>query len=186
MTLVIAVVGVTLAALSLGWQAATFFLTGPRVKVYLREGFRGPRGVMIAPPSIYTEGGLEALGRMGYVDHVLAVEAVNRGRLPATVHNWAIRFGNNVVYTNPADPQNPQLPYRLESHTSASWYAPLDDLQSLQPDFHDQSVRAATARGEVDLQSRRRAVTSRDALVIDASGTRNPRGWRLAIPWRMK
>ena len=34
----VAIVGVTLAALSIGWQAATFVLSGSRVKVNLRRG----------------------------------------------------------------------------------------------------------------------------------------------------
>jgi hypothetical protein len=46
--LVVAVVAVTLSALSLGWQTATFFLSGPRVKAHLREGFYGAGGSMIA------------------------------------------------------------------------------------------------------------------------------------------
>jgi hypothetical protein len=36
--LVIAILGLVLAVLSLAWQAVTFVLTGPRVKVHLKEG----------------------------------------------------------------------------------------------------------------------------------------------------
>ena len=46
--LVIAIISLVLAVLSLAWQAVTFVLTGPRVKVCLKEGLRGPLGVMIA------------------------------------------------------------------------------------------------------------------------------------------
>jgi hypothetical protein len=134
--LVIAVVAVALSALSLGWQAATFFLSGPRVR------------------SVYTADGLAALERMGYTQHVLVIEAVNVGRLPASVNNWSLRFGNGVIYQNPRDPHNYPLPYRLESHTSAAWTAPVEDLVTLRETFVDESDEAATVRSEVDLQSR--------------------------------
>lgn len=170
-TLVIAVIGLALATASLAWQAATFFLTGPRVKVYLREGFRGPGGVMIAPPSVYTDSGRVTLEQQGYTEHVVAIEAINRGRLPTTVRNWALRFGNRASYTNPTDPRNPTLPYRLEPFTSVTWYAPVEHLQMLQQAFADQSDNVATVRGEVDLASRK-TLTSRDGVVVAFDRTR--------------
>jgi hypothetical protein len=173
-TLVIAVVGLALAMLSLGWQAATFFLSGPRVKVYLREGLRGPVGVMLAPASIYTGEGRDALTRMGYTEHVLGVEAVNRGRLPATIGHWSLKFKNDVAYQNPTDPTNPSLPFRLEPETSATWYAPAEDLQEVQDAFTDQSERQATLHAEITLASGR-TIRSKNALVIGATGTRTPR-----------
>jgi hypothetical protein len=182
-TLAIAAAGLALAALSLGWQAATFFLSGPRVRVELREGLRGPQGVMIAPPSVYTEAGLAALEHQGYTEPVLAVMAVNHGRLPTTVNSWLIKFGNSVTYGNPNDPRNPSLPHRLEPHTSVSWYAPLDDLQKLQAEFVDQSDEAAGARAVVDLGNREN-VASKNMITVGPDGTRVPTpGW-IARLWR--
>ncbi len=168
--LVIAIVGVGLATLSLGWQAATFFLSGPRIKVNLREGLRGPLGLMLAPASIYTAEGRAALERMGYTEQVVAVEAVNRGRLGATVNNWSVKFGNGAIYGNPSDMRNPQLPYRLEPHTSMTWCVPMDELHVLQESFADLSEESRAARGTVDLPGRD-AVVSRDALLIEEGGT---------------
>src|SRR5437868_9696517 len=73
-TLVIAVVGLVLGAISLAWQAAIFVLTGPRVKVRLQEGFRGPLGVMFGPASMCTETGRQTLANEGYTEHVLAID----------------------------------------------------------------------------------------------------------------
>jgi hypothetical protein len=172
-TLVIAVVGVTLAALSIGWQASTFFLSGPRVRVALREGFQGPFGAMLGPPSLYAETGTESLVRMGYTEHVVGVEAVNRGRLPATVVLWSLRFGNGAAYQNPSDPSNPELPYRLEPETSAIWYAPVEHLRAFQEALVDQSESTATLRAQVSLASGRE-ITSKNGLVIGPE-TRAPR-----------
>jgi|GEM_PF-1339500 len=172
-TLVIAVVGLGLSALSLGWQAASFLLSGPRVRVHLQEGLRGPGGAVLAPSSIYTDDGRAALERQGFDEPILAVIVVNRGRLPATVGNWSIRFGNGAAYQNPGDPRNPALPYRLEPFTSESWYSPLDHLQQLQAVFNDQSEAAALVHGVVDLGSRE-TVSSKDALLVGPQGVRAP------------
>jgi hypothetical protein len=172
-TLVIAVIGVFLAGLSLAWQAATFLLTAPRVKVSLREGFRGPLGIMLGPPSLYTEAGRAVMEQQGYIEHVLAIEAINHGRFPATVKDWSVRFGNGAAYGNPADPLNPELPYRLDPFNSAIWYAPVEHLQALQGAFTDQGDDAASARGEVDLGTRK-TIRSGNALVITPDGTRVP------------
>jgi len=173
-TLVIAITGLGLSALSIGWQAASFFLSGPRVRVHLQEGLRGLGGVVLASPSVYTEEGGAALERLGFGEPILAVIVVNRGRLPATVGNWSIRFGNGAAYQNPGDPRNPALPYRLEPFTSDSWYAPLDHLQQLQAVFTDQSDAAAVVHGEVDLGSRE-TVASKDSLIVRVEGVRMPK-----------
>jgi hypothetical protein len=170
-TLVIAVVGLVLSVASLVWQAASFRLSGPRVKVHLREGFRGPLGVMVAPPSVYTDVGRAALVRQGYTEHVLVIEAVNKGRLAATVNNWSLRFGNRAVYENPTDPGNPALPHRLESYTSATWTAPVENLEALQDAFDDQGDEAATVRADLKMADRR-TVTSREAIVVQLGSTR--------------
>jgi hypothetical protein len=48
-TLVIAVVGLALAAISLAWQAATFTLAGSRIRVEILRGVIGS-GVLITYP----------------------------------------------------------------------------------------------------------------------------------------
>jgi hypothetical protein len=152
--LVFAVVGVVLALVSLGWQAATFFLSGPRVKVSFAEGLRGAHdGVMIGPPSIYTEAGREALEADGYTERVVAVTARNVGRMATTASMWAIRFGNGTLYTLAAHPRNRPVPFRLDAFEEVTWYAPLNDLTALQAQFVDQGDDAALASAVVDLAS---------------------------------
>lgn len=148
-TLGIAAAGLALAALSLGWQAATFLMSGPRMKVRLSEGFRGLPGVMIGPPGVYTDEGLASLQHQGYTEHVLAVTATNKGRLSATVREWSLHFGNRAKFANQHDPRNPPLPHRLEPHTAQTWYAPVEDVAPFVELFTDQSDRARTVRGAV-------------------------------------
>ena len=172
-TLVIAVVGLALSAVAITWQAATFMLTGPRIRVRLREGLRGLGGVMIAPPTMYTPAGRQVLEQQGYTEAVIAIEVVNRGRLPTTVDRWTIRFGNGAAYLNPGDLQNPPLPHRLEPHTNATWYAPVENLVLLRAAFVDMGQDAATIRGVIDLGTQD-SVVSRNTLIVTDDGVRQP------------
>lgn len=177
-TLAIGGAGLGLAALSLGWQAATFFMSGPRVKVRFGEGFRGPLGVMIAPPGVYTEQGLASLEHQGYTEHVLAVTAMNKGRFPATIRNWSICFGNRATFTNPQDLRNPPLPHKLEPHTAQTWYAPVDEVVPFVDMFSDQNERARTASGAVDTATNK-TVVSRQRIVVGADSTTRTRHSRI-------
>ena len=175
--LVIAIISLVLAVLSLAWQAVTFVLTGPRVKVCLKEGLRGPLGVMIAPPSVYTDAGRAALEADGYTEHVLAVVVTNAGRSATTVRGWSLHFGNGVVYTNQMDPRNPALPHRLEPHTTETWYATVDEIAPFVENFVDQTESARTLRAEVDTATE--TAKSRERMVVAADGT----VWTLPSRW---
>lgn len=88
-TLVVAIVGLTLSAVSLVWQWATFFLAGPRVRVRLHEGLAHPggAGVVLAPHEAYTEEGLASLAAQGFTEPVFGIEVINLGRLATTVQD---------------------------------------------------------------------------------------------------
>jgi hypothetical protein len=167
--LVVAVIGLSLAIASLVWQAATFSLSGPRVRVYLAEGLRNPvtGALMLSPLDAYPAHTLQQLQASGFSEHVVGVQAVNHGRLAATVVGWSLDFGAGPSHVNPGDPRNPPLPYRLESHSDATWYTQLDPLRAMQPNFADQSVEGSRARGVVRLADRRTAMSS-DSMVIRA------------------
>jgi hypothetical protein len=167
--LVIAIVGLVLAAFSLGWQAVTFVLSGPRVKVRLKEGLRGLGGVIIAPPSIYPDSGRASLEADGYTEHVLAVVVTNSGRSATTVQRWSLNYGNGVVFTHQLDSRNPVLPHRLEPHTTETWYASVAQVAPIVEGFVDQSESARTLRAEVDTATA--TARSKERLIIDADGT---------------
>jgi hypothetical protein len=186
-TLGIAAAGLALAGLSLGWQAATFFMSGPRVKASLSEGFRGPLGVMIAPPAVYTDEGLAALEQQGYTEHVVSVTATNKGRLPTTVRSWSLHFGNRAIFNNPQDSRNPALPHRLEPHTAETWYAPLEDIVPFVEVFTDQSDHARTIRAAIAVATGE-TVMSRQRIVVGADGSTRTRHRRLTrvLAWILR
>jgi hypothetical protein len=95
----------------------------------------------------------------------LAIGAINTGRMPATIRQWTITFGNKAAFQNPLDPRNPSLPFRLESHSSQTWYADLDPLRQLQAAFADQSDRVARTVASVDLGNDKTVKSKRSIIV---------------------
>jgi hypothetical protein len=164
-TLIVAVVGVVLAAGSLIWQAMTFVLSGPRVRVTLEAGLAGPGGVMVGPLEAYTIDGRAALEAQGYTERVVVVRAINDGRSRARVDYWLILFGNQASFSNPLDPRNPELPYRLEPGESAIWLVRVADLDALQRKFVDRSAYASLIWAVVRLGTGRESI-SRGCLLF--------------------
>jgi len=89
-TLVVAILGVLLALASLVWQAATFALSGSRVRLLLRQGaLKRMRGgtVRISGPLQPTASDYEVMRSQGLEEPVLIVEVSNRGRMAVSVEN---------------------------------------------------------------------------------------------------
>lgn len=141
--LVIAIVGVALAAGSLAWQAATYVLTGGRAQVDLRVGAlnRGGTGMMTARPHNLDEVWTQHLAEQGYTRPVVIVRVRNVGRLPVTVQRWSLgclqeNSGGGTLFRQIQQRRNPRtvseltpigesigppLPHRLEPGTSETW-----------------------------------------------------------------
>jgi hypothetical protein len=119
-TLVIAVVGLALAAASLAWQAATFALTGSRVRADILRGVTG-RGMLVTyPPAKWTPNTLAQSAAQGMPHEVVAVEVRNVGRLPASVQKVTAYLENGIGFS-PLQTQ-PALPFRLEAGSSERWW----------------------------------------------------------------
>jgi len=165
-TRVTAIVALGLSAASIAWQLATFFLSGPRVRVRLWEGFRNPAtgGVMLGALSNYSDGG-KAIRAMGFTDHVVGAMARNSSRLPTTVTGWSIRFAGGVgVYMRPGDMLNPKLPYRLEAKESQGWFADVSDIGPWMVKLAAVGKREGS-RGVIDLGPGK-SIQSRDAVHV--------------------
>lgn len=164
MTLLVAILGVALATLSLGWQAASFFLSGSRVRAKLQQAFIGRAGAVTAPLDA-APAAIKNTIAQGFTQPALAIVVTNRGRLPAEVAGWSISFENEFGYSNPTDPINPPLPYRLEGGTSKTWYARGDDLSRVVAGSKKPEQRGLVARGYVSLGTGRR-VKAKGAILL--------------------
>lgn len=89
-SLVVAICGLVLAFLSLGWQAANYVLTGGRIRVELHVGARDLRGIVSGRPGQLEQGWFEGLAAQGYTAPMVAVRVANVGRQPVTVERWSL------------------------------------------------------------------------------------------------
>jgi hypothetical protein len=122
-TLVIAVLGLVLSVASLTWQAATFVLSGSRVRADLKHGAAGAGGVIHGPPGSQP---LASLGAQGFMEEVLGVQVRNAGRLATTIDRIEICLANGVKLAQLSALMGPSLPHRLEPQSSALWFIPAD------------------------------------------------------------
>jgi hypothetical protein len=127
-TLVLASVGLGLALASLGWQAATFVLSGSRVRVELLLGAADPatlrtgRGMLVTYPlDKWTPDTVALHVGQGMTEPLLFVEARNVGRMPATVEKITAYLTNGVGL-EPTMHAHAPLPFRLEPGSSEKWW----------------------------------------------------------------
>jgi hypothetical protein len=128
-TLAVAVVGAVLGAASLAWQAATFALSGSRVRVRMHRGAISSDGSRrISAPLEVSDDTWAAMQAQGFTRDVLIVEARNVGRMPVSVERTAIAADSGFGFEWAGDPTNPALPHRLEPGAKASWHTPLEAM----------------------------------------------------------
>lgn len=132
--LLIACFAAVIAALSFGWQIATWALEGRRVRLVLKHGARGHRGAALG--SVKRSGSpvnLQAVRAEGFTDmEVLGVTVTNVGRVPVTVSKYSVAVvGSGLSYTPLGSQIGPELPLRIEAGESETWYADMQDVRAL-------------------------------------------------------
>lgn len=126
----VAVLGVVLACLSLGWQAATYVLTGGRVKVTLLLGAMGNGGMVTGSPDKLKHGWFDRVAEQGYRSPVVAVKVANVGRQPVTVAQWSVVCPLAGSVTPVGNSIGPALPHRLEVGESATWAVDMHNVHT--------------------------------------------------------
>lgn len=131
--LLVAVVGLAVAALSLGWQIASWLLSAGRVRPRLRHGILTPGGLFSA---LVTESGapadLASITEQGFIgSEVLAVQVANIGRGPVTVERFEVVLrGGKVSFVPHGDAIGPALPTRMEPGTSETWMVKMETVRA--------------------------------------------------------
>jgi len=130
-SLVVAICGLVLACLSLGWQAATYVLTGGRVKVGLRIGAMSGRAMVTAEPDTIKPDWLAELAQQGYRQPIAAIKVANVGRQPVTVERCGFRHPAAGTLFPVGDLIGKPLPHRLEVGQSETWAMDLGPVVDL-------------------------------------------------------
>lgn len=120
--LILGIVGTVLAAVSLGWNIASYFLSAGRIKVNLLVGLLGAESLVSWPAA--------ELKRVPFDDFpgaepVVVIEVVNTGRLAFTVTGVGIYFGAGGAYRATGGNPFPPLPHRMDGGEIASWALPM-------------------------------------------------------------
>ncbi|SRR6266851_5042921 len=167
-TLAIAILGLTLSAASLTWQTASFRLSGPRVKLRLLRGFLMSDEIVSAP--VDAPDPAQMMTRQGREGTpLLGVSVKNVGRMPTTIESASAKTNTGVEFSQPRWHINPEQNYRLEPHSSATWWVPMEAVArvvaataAMKPEWnHPQDLRMA-----VSLASGR-TITTRQHLTIE-------------------
>lgn len=131
---VVAIVGLLVAALSLGWQVASWALSGRRVKVVLLHGVQGRGGFATGPVGRNSAPRrIDSMRSQGWDGpEVLAIEVINVGRVTVTIRSYSvIAIGSGMSYTPIGNAIGKALPFRLEPGESETWYSDVQDAHAL-------------------------------------------------------
>lgn len=130
--LVIGLIGLVLSAASITWQAATFVLSGGRVKVDLRLGAMHHTGAGMVHGPVSDQVSPEINARQGYTHPIIGVRVRSVGRLPVTVTEWSIFETHKGMSFNPIGSSiGPTLPYRMEAGSSEVWTVDAESIRGL-------------------------------------------------------
>lgn len=109
MTLAVAIVGLVLAVASLVWQAATFVLSGSRVKAALLVGTYRPDGLLT-----WKVEEVNNITPRPDALPVVVVQVTNSGRTDVDVVGWSLDFGEGAsLHPAPIGASRP-VPFRLQ------------------------------------------------------------------------
>lgn len=127
--LLISAISLVLAGVSLGWQIAQWLLSAGRPKASLMHGVSEGSGAIVGPvtkakPSLRTSR-LREQGMNG--EEIIGIQITNHGRSPVSVEKVALCPRGGHTRLIPVEQlMGPELPYRLEAGTNASWYLAFD------------------------------------------------------------
>ena len=123
-TLVIAVLGLVLSMVSLAWQAATYVLSGSRVRAELMHGAGNADVVVSGPP------GWKRVAAHGLDEEVIGIEVRNVGRMAASIDSVHAALPRGTKTTMLQSIVGPPLPHRLDPQGVASWFLPMAQVRA--------------------------------------------------------
>ena len=121
--LVLAVVGAVLSMVSLAWQAATWRLSGPRVRARMLVGATNGSQYGTVPVTKDWHRSVDGFAEHGMLHRLIGVEVRNVGRAATSVVGYKIALGGGVkIGVTAPPPGTPPLPHRLEAESMVFYY----------------------------------------------------------------
>lgn len=142
-TLVLAITGTVTGVAALGWSVAIHRLTGPRIKVTLRAGWRSSSGSATVPIGSF----LTIAQPQLFPDAVIAVVVNNSGRSPVHITTWWLEVGSARIGGSHEDGP---LPYLLGPGEEHAWWIELSQVNDLLTIVHGAGAQV-TLTGAVGL-----------------------------------
>src|SRR5690606_23334035 len=124
-TLVVAICAAVVAATALGWQVASWLLSGGRAKVELRNGAMRHIGGQYATVPAHKPLGQE-LAEQGFTRRAVFVNVRNVGRLPVSVSWWDLKLPGGIRFGEMNPLHGPKFPHRLDVGESVTWAMTVD------------------------------------------------------------
>ena len=146
-TLGVAIAGFGLALASLGWQAATYVLSGSRVRAEVLLGATDGTTLVTYPPDKLTAATVAMHAQQGITNPVIAVEVRNIGRMAAQVQRVTAHL-NTGVGLQPLNQPHAPFPHRLEAGSAERWWV---DAHAVRSAAAASTPEASTLWGSVEL-----------------------------------
>jgi hypothetical protein len=123
LTLLAAIFGVFLGALSLGWRMASHAVLASKVTAELRIGAMAAEGstLISGPLRSMTASAMARMAEMGFTRPVVAINIRNVGRVPATVMHWSLVDQSGNSLTPDTDAIGLPMPFQLQAGESQIW-----------------------------------------------------------------
>lgn len=87
----VSIIALVLSIASLSWQAATFVMSGGRVKAELLVGAMNAAGAIVTvQPHNRTDRWAQSMAEQGFARPVVAIQVHNTGRMPVTIERWGV------------------------------------------------------------------------------------------------
>jgi hypothetical protein len=144
--LVVSFIAVTISAVTLLWSAASFYLSGVVVKVYVHVGVRSPGQILQIPYDDDCWQKLTNLMKMHPGEPVLIVTAANSGRQRTSVNSAKLVWRGGGAFQMAGEPSSPPAGAWLEAMHSLDWYIPLSGIGVADEAFASISSDKAPAR----------------------------------------
>ena len=125
-TLGIAAVGAVTGIAALAITVFQYYLMGPRIAVEVSAARLGPSSRLVGGDS-WSSADTDTLAAHPTLG--VAVHAINRGRMPTSIANWAVEVGGGMLFRSVDVPGgNPDLPTRIEAGERLTFIADLSSV----------------------------------------------------------